>query len=130
MEFAVSVRWRQISDAEVDLGGKTIKLANGMANFNSVMYDQKVNLEILLFPQDTFSYQNRIFAIIRTDVPFAGNDDFSTVYLCELKKNKLFVHSVCEFPLITKWELQESCLYFYSQDNSQKIQLLKPMKIK
>ena len=123
-------RWRQISDAEVDLGEKTIKLANGMANFNSIMYDQKVNLEILLFPKDTFSYQNCIFAIIRTDIPFAGNDDFSTIYLCELKKKKMLVHSICKFPLITKWELQESCLLFYSQNESQKIQLKNPMKKK
>ena len=123
-------RWRQISDAEVNLGEKTIKLSNGVANFNSVMHNQKVNLEILLFPKDTFSYQNCIFAIIRTDIPFAGNDDFSRVYLCELKKSKLLVHSICDFPLITKWELQESCLLFFSQDKLQKIQLKNPMKKK
>lgn len=121
-------QWQQISDADIDLDGKTIRLSNGVANFNSVMHNQKVDLEILLFPQDTFSYKNRIFAIIRTDIPFAGNDDFSTIYLCELKKKKMLVHSICKFPLIKKWKLQESCLIFYSQNESQKIELQKGMK--
>ena len=83
------------------------------------MHDQKVILEIVLFPQNTFTHQGRDFAIIETDIPFAGNDDFSKIYLCELKNGKLEVRTALKMPYFTKWELKGKKLIVFGK-NSEK----------
>ena len=99
-------RWKRIADESLVLNGKTIKLDRGRATFSAVMYNQKVTLEIILFPKDTFTYNGRDFAIIRTDILFAGNDDYSTVYLCELKNGTLEVRTTLKMPYFTSWNLK------------------------
>lgn len=89
-----------------------------------MMHGEKVPLELILFPEDTFPFQGHDFAVIRTDIQFAGNDDFSSVYLVELKAGKLLVHTRCQFSSITKWELNGDFLIFYSEKDKQKIKLL------
>lgn len=86
-------RWEKIANAVLVLNGKEISLEQGKAAFETLMHNMKVTLEILLFPKDTFSCSGRDYAIIRTDIPFAGNNDFAAVYLCELKNGKLLVHT-------------------------------------
>lgn len=91
-------RWKRISNAPLILKEKTIMLDRGKASFKSIMYGDEVTLELILFPQDTFTCYGRDFVIIRTDIPFAVNDDFSTVYLCELKSGKIVVHTKLKSP--------------------------------
>ena len=105
--------WNQIADSTLLLNNKAIKLKQGKAEFNAVMYDETTTLEILLFPKHTFSYDSRLFAIIRTDMAFSGNDDFSTLYLCESKQGKLQVHTKCKMPFFSKFELQNKQITLY-----------------
>ena len=98
-------RWKRIADVQLVLKDKSIQLDHGRATFNSVMYGEKVTLELIIYPKDTFSSGGDDFAIIRTDIRFAGNDDYSNVYLCRLKDGKLQVHAKCRMPFFTKWEL-------------------------
>lgn len=105
--------WKRIADATLILNGRKIKLNSGKANFASAMYDEKVILELLLFPKDTFSFGGRDFAIIRTDIHLAVNDDYSTVYLCELKKGNLVVHTKLKHPYVSKWVRQKNKLILY-----------------
>lgn len=116
-------RWHLIADAPLSLNGQDLQLKQGKVRFTAVMYGDEVPLELVLFPKDTFHFQDRDFAVIRTDRRFTANDDFSTVYLCELKKGKLQVHTQCRFPIITKWELNGDSLIFYSEKEVQKIKL-------
>lgn len=109
--------WRKIVDAELDLNGKKIKLKGGKAKFDAVMYDKEVELEILLFPKDVLVFQNRIFVVINTDIQFAGNDDFSTTYLCEMKKGKLQVLATLKIPYVTQWVLEGNKLKFIGDKN-------------
>ena len=112
-------RWKHIADTSLLLNGKTINLDCGKAKFDAVMYSQKVTLEIVLFPKDTFTYNGRDFAIIRTDIQFAGNDDYSKVYLCEKKNGSLQVHSTLKMPHFTSWKLNGEKLVVFGQ-NSEK----------
>ena len=106
------------------LDGKEIQLKHGKAKFETTMYSRKEMLEIILSPKDTFCFQNRDFAIIRTDIPFAGNDDFSTVYLLERQDGKIKSHTKCNFPFFSKWELNNSKLILHYDKNTQEIKLL------
>ena len=117
-------RWNRIADATMVLDGKEIQLKHGKAKFETTMYSRKEMLEIILSPKDTFCFQNRDFAIIRTDIPFAGNDDFSTVYLLERQDGKMKVHTKCNFPFFSKWELNNSKLILHYDKNTQEIKLL------
>ncbi|MBO7329587.1 MAG: hypothetical protein J6W00_12550 [Lentisphaeria bacterium] len=110
--------WKKISEAELDLNGKKIKLSRGKATFDAVMYEQQVTLEIVLFPQNTFTHRGRDFAIIKTDIPFAGNDDFSKVYLCELKNGKLQVVVQLKMPYFEKWNLKRNKLTIFDSNNA------------
>ena len=112
-------RWKRIADTQLVINSKNIKLECGKAKFNTVMHDQKVILEIVLFPQNTFTHQGRDFAIIEPDIPFAGNDDFSKIYLCELKNGKLEVRTALKMPYFTKWELKGKKLIVFGK-NSEK----------
>ena len=47
-----------------------------------------VPISARLFPDDTFHFQGHDFAVIRTDIQFAGNDDFSSVYLVKKTSKK------------------------------------------
>ncbi len=116
--------WHLIADSPLLLGGQELQLEQGKAGFTSMMHGEKVSLEFILFPEDTFHFRGRNFAVIKTDIRFAGNNDFSTVYLFELKKGKLQVHTRCQFPFITRWELNGDFLIFYSEKETQKIKLL------
>ena len=109
-------RWRRIADAPLLLNGKKIKLECGKAKFNAMMHDQKVILEIILLPQNIFTHMARDFAMIKTDIPFAGNDDFSKVYLCELKNGRLQIHTTLKMPYFTKWKLMEKKLIVFGQN--------------
>lgn len=115
-------RWNRMANVPFILNGKSIELDRGKAKFDAVMYGRKVTLEILLSPQNTFTYQNRDFAIIRTDIPFAGNDDFSTVYLCEFDGKKLQVHTKCKFPLLCKWKVTGKTITIFTGNKKEKIQ--------
>ena len=113
--------WNQIADSTLLLNTKAIELTQGKAEFNAVMYDEKTTLEILLFPKHTFSYDSRLFAIIRTDKAFSGNDDFSTIYLCEAKQGKLHIHTKCKMPFFTKFELKNNQFILYGSDGRKEI---------
>ena len=112
-------RWKRIANTPFILKGQKIELYRGKAKFNAVMYEQQVTLEIVLFPKDTFTYMGRDFAIIRTDIQFAGNDDYSKVYLCEKKNGRLQVYSTLKMPHFTNWKLNGEKLVVFGQ-NSEK----------
>lgn len=116
-------QWNRLANATLTINDKKVKLNNGIVEYRTVMHNEKITMEIILFPQDTFLYRNRNFAVIKTDIRFAGNDDYSSVYLYELKNNKLTLKAKCEFPSITKWELREDIFTFFSGDKKQKIKL-------
>ena len=59
LNFEDEKRRKRIVDASLVLNGKTIKLDRERATFSAVMYNQKVTLEIILFPKDTFTYKGR-----------------------------------------------------------------------
>ena len=110
-------RWKRIANAPLVLKGQNIEFERGKAKFEAVMFDEKVTLEIVLFPKETFTYMNRDFAIIRSDIVFAGNDDFSTTYLCEKKKGKLQVLATLKMSCVTKWVLEGNKLKFIGDKN-------------
>ena len=41
-----------------------------------------------------------------SDILFAGNDDYSTAYLCELKNGTLEVRTTLKMPYFTSWNLK------------------------
>ena len=123
LEGEAEKRWKRIAGATLCLKTQTVQLEDGCADFSEMMYGRKIPLEITLFPKDTFHFKGRDFAVIRTDMPFSMNDDFSTVYLCELKKDKLFIFARCGFPLISRWEVQGDCLIFHDGDEKQNVKL-------
>lgn len=82
-------RWKRIAEAEAVIDDRQIRLHDGRAEFDAVRHDEKVKLEILLFPEDVSARQGRDFAVIRTDIPFSVNSNFLSVYHCELKNVQL-----------------------------------------
>ena len=116
-------RWQRIANTPFILKGQKIELYRGKAKFDAVMYEQQVTLEIVLFPQNTFTHRGRDFAIIRTDIPFAGSDDFSRVYLFELKQGKLLVHTTCKFPFVNKWAVSGDTITIFFGDKKEKIKI-------
>lgn len=122
LDVETEKRWKRIADATLILGRK-IKLNSGKATFESVMYDEKVTLELLLFPKDTFSFGGRDFAIIRSDIHLAVNDDYSTVYLCELKNGNLVVHTKSKHPYVSKWVRKKNKLILYYLQQKMEITL-------
>lgn len=115
-------RWKRIANSPFILNdGKIIELERGKAKFKAVMFDEKVTLEIVLFPQNTFTHRGRDFAVIRSDIAFAGNDDYSTVYLSELKNGRLQVYSTLKMPHFTNWKLNGEKLVVFGQ-NSEKVE--------
>lgn len=123
LDAAQKKLWNKIADTKLLIAKQWVQLKSGKAEFSTEMHNQKVTLEIVVFPENLFRFRNRNFAVIRTDIPFAGNDDFSTVYLFELKNGNLFPHTKCKFPLISKWELQKDCLIFHHNDQRQQVNL-------
>ena len=113
LDDASGKRWKKIADAVLVINDEKIKLNNGRADFEAEMYGQKELLETIIYPHDVFSYNNRDWVLVRTDIPFAGNNDFSTLYLCELKQDKLIVHTKCKLNSFTKFELQNGKLTIY-----------------
>ena len=111
-------RWKRIADAPLLWNGEKIQLSRGKAKFEDVMYNQKVTLEIVIFPKQTLTYMDRDFAIRRSDIEFAGNDDFSRVCLCELKNGILEVRSSLKMPYFTKWEFKGNKLIIYGNNNA------------
>lgn len=117
-------RWNRIADAVLILDEKKkIGLKHGTASFNTVMYGRKVTLTAVLWPKDTFCFRGRDFAVITTDLLFSGTDDYSNVYLCELKSGNLFIHTVCRFPTIVRWNLQGRLFVFCTETESQETEL-------
>ena len=116
-------RWRKISDAKLELNSKQIKLKGGKAKFDAVMYDKEEELEILLFPKDVFVFQNRVFVVIFTDIQFAGNDDFSTTYLCKFEDGKLRVHTKSKLARVTRWYIKNDILVLSNEKKTEKIKL-------
>ena len=111
-------RWNRIKDADLIIGKKSIYFRQGKAEFSED--DHLIdNYYTILYPKDTFTFKNRDFAVIRTDRLYSGNDDFSTVYLCELVNGKLLVHTRCEFPFISKWGIKGDTFTFYDEKKAQ-----------
>ena len=83
-----------------------------------------VTLEMVLFPDMTFTYGGRHFAILRSDLPFAGSDDYSEVYLAELKKDKK-LHTIRKlpYPYVSKWELRGDFLIIRYNNSKSKVAL-------
>ena len=116
-------RWQRIADIPLFIDGKKISQKQGKGKFTKEMYGAETTLEFMLLPEDTFTFQNRDFALIRTGRPFSVNDDFSTVYLFELKDGKLQVNKKCDFPFYSRWKLQKSEFVICYKKKMQKIQL-------
>ena len=84
-----AARWKRIAFAKGKVGNNEITLKDGRDEFETVLYDEKTTLEIILFPGNTFTKNGRDFARITTDVAKSANDDFMSVYLCEIKDGKI-----------------------------------------
>ena len=78
-------RWDRVANASGMIGGKKITLKNGRAEFVTKMYDENTKLEIMLSPGDISTRDGRDFVRIKTDIPKANNDDFESIYRCEVK---------------------------------------------
>lgn len=116
-------RWQKIAYATLILDGKKIALQYGKADFNTVLYNEKLTLQVQIFPKNIFTYQNRDLVIFRTDLPFSGNDDFSSVYLGELKSGQLHIHTKCKNPFFTRWELAKNSVIIYYEAEKEVIAL-------
>ena len=95
---------------------------NGLRYFN-IRPGNHLHTSAPFTAEHTFSFQNRDFAIINIDMQFTVSDDFSTVYLCELKDGKMQVHTKFDLPYFTRWELKNNEFVLYNNDNMQKTQL-------
>lgn len=115
LDPAAGKRWNRIKDADLVIGKKTIYFRQGKAEFSIDEKSLEDNYYTIVYPKDTFTFKNRDFAVIRTDLLYSGNDDFSTVYLCELVNGKLLVHTKCEFPFISKWDIKGDTFTFYDE---------------
>lgn len=111
-------RWDLIADAPLEIDRSTIQLKKGRGEFTSMMYGRPTFQEILLFPADTFSFQNRHFALIRSDSPGSMNNDFSRVFLCEVKQGKLIVLRKSSFSHFSRWTLKDALLILYHHNGS------------
>ncbi len=116
-------RWQRIADKPVEIEGNKMFTRQGKGNFHVKKSHGEAIFEFILFPEHTFSFQNRDFAIINIDMQFTVSDDFSTVYLCELKDGKMQVHTKFDLPYFTRWELKNNEFVLYNNDNMQKTQL-------
>ena len=84
-----AARWKRIAFAKGKIGKYEITLNDGRAEFETVLYNRETTLEIILFPGNTFTRNGRDFARITTDMPKSVNDDFMSLYLCEIKDGKI-----------------------------------------
>ena len=84
-----AARWKRIAFAKGKIGKDEITLNDGRAEFETVLYDEKTTLEIILLPGNTFTKNGRDFVRITTDLAKSANDDFMSVYLCEIKDGKI-----------------------------------------
>ncbi len=119
LDAAAEKRWNRIKDADLIIGKKSIYFRQGKAEFSIDEKSLEDNYYTIVYPKDTFTFKNRDFAVIRTDRLYSGNDDFSTVYLCELVNGKLLVHTRCEFPFISKWDIKGDTFTFYDEKKAQ-----------
>ena len=130
--------WEMFANATLYLREHQLKLQFGGAEYSTKLppiiqeldpeNEHEYQMEIDLLPGYIFQYQGRFFAFIHEDLKFTFNNDFSTVYLCELKNNKLMPLMKCAFPYISKWTLQDNVLKIYYEKKVQTIYLAKPEK--
>ena len=119
-------RWTRFANATLFLNGRELSFEFGKAEYITGPESHPQHMEIYLEPENTFQFQNRFFAIIREDITFTCNDDFSSVYFCELKNNDLIPLLKCAFPYFSKWTLQDNVLKIYYEKKVQTIYLAKP----
>ena len=89
-------RWNRIAEADLKIGSRKLKLKRGRADFSAMMYGESTKLEIMIYPKDIFACSGRVFVVVKADIPFAGNSDFLTIYLCELKNGSLSEVKKCK----------------------------------
>jgi hypothetical protein len=119
-------RWTRFANATLFLKGHELDFKFGKAEYITGSESHPQHMEIYLEPENTFQFQNRFFAIIREDITFTCNDDFSSVYFCELKNNNLIPLLKCAFPYFSKWTLENNVLKIYYEKQVQTIYLAKP----
>lgn len=116
-------RWEKFADSTLLLKDHELKFKFGKTEYTLQEEPQPMQMEIYLLPENTFQFQGRDFAIIREDLAFTCNDDFSTVYLCELKNGKLLPLLKCASPYFSKWTLQGNTLQIHHKKQVQTILL-------
>ena len=89
-------RWNRIAEADLKIGSRKLKLKRGRADFSAMMYGESTKLEIMIYPKDIFACSGRVFVVVKADIPFAGNSDFLSIYLCELKNGSLSEVKKCK----------------------------------
>lgn len=81
-------RWAHISQSEIVIDGQKLKLVDGRTHFYIKMYNREVRLDLNLYIGQTFAFDNRDFALFRTDMDGSVNDDFATLYIGEFRNGK------------------------------------------
>lgn len=91
-------RWKRFADAVLVMPGRHIRLQQGAARFSSALPEPE-ELEVRLFPRDTFSRNGRHWAVVRVAAPWGGKADDSAAYLCELVNGELIIRARCDLPI-------------------------------
>lgn len=84
--------WKEVANSSIPLGKaqKLMNLQNGHVDYTDVMYDDAVDLSGEINLNSIFSYENRYFFVLNTDLKGGGfNFDFVNCYLCEVRNNRV-----------------------------------------
>ena len=81
--------WYKICNTSGKIGKYAISFTDGCDTFEAKMYDDTHTLEITLYPQHCFEFNNRYFAFVVSDLPGAVNYDFHENFVCEFKDGKI-----------------------------------------
>lgn len=84
--------WKKIANSSIPLGKaqKLKKLQNGRVDYTDILYNQEVNLSGEINLNSIFSYENRYFFVLNTDLTGGGfNFDFINCFLCEVRDNRV-----------------------------------------
>ena len=78
--------WTRLEDANLELGGTTVRLKNGLGKFTAERYGEQTELEVTLDPDYCFAYNGALYTIVTEDIEKSLNSDFLRMHLCRLSE--------------------------------------------
>ncbi len=109
-------RWKRLAGATIKIEGRKVELKQGRGKYTT---GENKTFDVMIFPKYTFTWQNRVFAVFRTDIMFGVCDDYSTVWVYELKNGILEQHTKCDFPYFSKYILKGDELIFFDLEGKE-----------